>query len=563
MRWWQVLCVCILWIYLPCNTIIAQTPQYAFRVSFTDKTGSPALGTPLAFLTQRALDRRTAQNIAIDSTDQPVSPVYIDSVLALTGGKLHVTSRWFNQCVVLLTDSSKILTLQGKSFINNIQYKSYYGAGLHKPSAGTGTSKTEKELANGSTAKTTGTQAYYAANYDHVKLVNGDYLHDHGYKGEGMMIAVLDEGFLYTDTGPGFDSMRTAGRLKDKYNFSKATTDVFNTIPSFHGTFSLSTMAGYIPGKFVGAAPMSQYLLYITEITQGESEIEFDNLLAASERADSMGVDIITISLGYNEFNLPTYHSLTYADIDGKTTLGARAANMATRKGILFVASAGNEGGGFWNYILSPGDADSAITVGNTDLNGNTAGNSGYGPNSAGHVKPDVCMAGQPAMVMSNTDAAMGQSGTSFSTPQLAGWAACLWQASGKHVTPYRLRRAIIESASFYPNHGVQLGYGIPNFQKAVELLSVKDTPETSDNWVRVSPNPFGQMINLNVYLSANDKVSISLTDISGKVINTWEQSFTKGNQPVSLQVPQLASGMYFLSVIASDKKSTLKLVKE
>lgn len=554
MHWRQVLCVCVLLITIFCNKIIAQPAQYVFRVAFTDKTGSPALGNPLVFLTQRALDRRAAQNITIDSTDQPVSPAYIDSVLTLTGGKIHVTSRWFNQCVLMLTDSSKILTLQGKSFIKDVQLKSYYNPGLYKPSKG---------ASNTTTYKTTGSQAYYGGNFDHVKLVNGDYLHDNGYKGEGMMIAVLDQGFLYTDTGPGFDSMRTSGRLKDKYNYAKANTDVFNSIPSFHGTSSLSTMAGYIPGKYVGSAPLSQYLLYVTEITQGESEIEFDNLLAASERADSMGADIITISLGYNEFNLPFYHQLTYADIDGKTTLGAKAANMATTKGMLFVASAGNEGGGWWNNILSPGDADSAITIGNTDINGNPAGNSGFGPNSAGHVKPDVCMAGQPAMVMGNTDVPFTASGTSFATPQLAGWAACLWQASGKQVTPYKLRRAIIESASFYPNHGLQLGYGIPDFKKAFELLSVKDTPKTPNDWVTVSPNPFNQTINLNLYLANNDKVSMRLTDVSGKVISVWEQNFAKGSQAVSINVPQLPAGMYFLRIIASDKKSILKLIKE
>lgn len=557
---WLALCISI-GVSLHNYNADAQVKQYAFRIGFTDKAGSPPLSNPSVFLTQRALDRRNRQGIVIDSTDRPVSQSYIDSVLQLTSGKLHCRSRWFNQAVVLLADSSKILTLQGVAFVRDIAYIAYYPSGLHKGNTSKNKDKSQP-IVYTQQAKTTGTQAYYGGSYDQTKVVNGDYLHDHGYRGEDMMIAVLDEGYLNTDSGPAFDSMRTSGRLLDKYDFAHDTTNILG-VASTHGTSSLSTMAGYLPGTYVGAAPQAQYLLYISEIMGSEQEIEFDNLVAASERADSLGTDIITISLGYNDFSAPLPHSLVYADIDGKTTLAARAANIATTKGILFVASAGNEGGGAWNYILTPGDADSAMTIGNVDINANPAGNSGYGPNAAGHVKPDVCMVGQPARIMGDSYTVYSQSGTSFATPQLAGWAACLWQASGKNKTPYTLRKAIIESASIYPNHGNQLGYGVPDFQKAFELLTVKDTPRSPDEWVVASPNPVGSVVDVKLYLSVSGSVLFTITDANGRLVADYSQVQYAGVQTVAIGLPELSAGVYFLRVVAPDKQKVIKLLKQ
>jgi serine protease AprX len=527
-------------------------PQYGFRISFTDKAGTThSLTNPLGFLSQRAIDRRTAQNIAIDSTDLPVSPAYMDSVLTLSGGKLHITSRWFNYTVLLLNDSSDILTLQGKPFIDTIVYIAYYPLGLHKPG---------KEIPPVQ-KKTTGSAIYYGDAWQQTSLVRGDYLHDIGRKGEGKLIAVLDEGFEGVDTGPAFDSLMNSNRLIDQYNYRDAVSNVF--MNGLHGTTSLSTMAGNLPGTYVGTAPYADYALYITEIQGSEQVIEMDNIVAASERADSVGADIITISLGYDRFNLPTMFSLTYADIDGKTTIAAKAANMATTKGILFVASAGNEGGGSWNYILTPGDADSAITVGSVGLDKVPAGNSGYGPNSSGRIKPDVCMVGQPASVMRNGPNPMLSSGTSWATPQLAGWAACLMQTSTT-LTPYQVRTAIQKSAHVYNNPGVQLGYGVPNFHAALDYLNIKDLPKMPDNgnWLTVNPNPFDEQITIRVYSEQKNTVEIVLTDISGKVVYTISADAANGVRTIQPELPGLTPGVYFLKGTMGDKTITQKLLK-
>jgi serine protease AprX len=373
-------------------------PQHGFRITFSDKKGSKDFTNPLALLSQRALDRRFAQGIVLDSLDLPVSPVYVDSILKVTGGKMHLTSRWFNQCVILLYDSSKILTLQNQSFIKSIEYVAFYAGGLHKRAEDENEKfRSEWPAPSSSQNKGTGSEGFYGSTWGQTDVVNGDYLHDRGYFGQGKLIAVCDEGFQFVDTNPGFDSLRSSGRLVDQYNFVKASTNVFQQ--GTHGTGALSTMAGYLPGVYVGAAPLAQYALYSTEYPT-EQPIEMDNFLAAMERADSIGADVITGSIGYNEFDLPKTYSFAYEEFNGHTTMLAKGANIATSKGILFVASAGNEGQGPWRYILTPGDADSAITVGSVDINQNIAGNSGYGPNAAGRVKPDVCMVGQPASIL-------------------------------------------------------------------------------------------------------------------------------------------------------------------
>jgi serine protease AprX len=550
-----VVLFCAVCIFL-CHLSVAQ-PQYAFRVYFHDKTGSPVLSSPLVFLSQRALDRRFDQNITVDSTDRPVSPAYVDSVLTLTTGKFHLTSRWMNYMVVLLSDSTKILTLQGKNYIDSIKWVGYYTTALHK-----GTTATNPKFSSetsGQTAKTTGSSSYYDSSWPQTTMVNGDYLHDKGFKGKGKLIAVIDEGFANIDIGTGFDSMRNNGKLLDRYNFVTASATL-NTI-SFHGTQCLSTMAGYKPYAYVGSAPEADYAVYCSEIIQPDQELEMDNLVAATERADSLGADIISESLGYNTFSNPGgFHSLVYNDIDGKTTNVAIAANMCTKKGMLFVASAGNEGGNSWNYILTPGDADSAITVGSVTPTKVIASNSGYGPNAAGRIKPDVCMQGQDAVVLNDGSNAGNAGGTSYATPQLAGWAACLWQAGGNSITPYQLRTAIIQSADLYQNPDNHYGYGIPDFKKAFDLLGIKDTPQ-NPGW-SVSPNPFSKQVEIKMYLSKNDVVGIVMTDLSGRIVFSNEQSLSKGAQDLFLSMPNLSSGIYFLKITTSDNRSVVKMVK-
>lgn len=549
--------LCILGL-LTLQSAVAQQTQFAFRISFTDKQGAAPLSNPLSFLSQRAIDRRATQGIAVDETDRPVSPDYVDSVLTNTSGVLHLRSKWLNYCVVLLTDSSKILTLTGKPFVNKIEYIAYYGTGLHNKPSGDENPKFGEEQRS-IVFKTTGTQAYYGATFNQTKILNGDYLHDLNYKGQGMLIAVLDEGFRDVDAAPAFDSMYQSGRMIDQYDFVKANTNAIST--SSHGSYSLSTMAGNLPGTYVGSAPYAEYALYITEDATSEQRIEMDNLLAATERADSLGADVINVSLGYNEFNAPVYNSLTYADIDGKSTIAAKAANIATSKGVLFVASAGNEGIGSWKYILTPGDADSAMTVGSVNLGKDPAGNSGYGPNSAQHIKPNVCVVGQPAQVMWASGTPATINGTSFATPQLAGWAACLMQGSSGY-TPYSIRTAIDKSAHVYNTPGVQLGYGVPDFRKAFDFLHVDSPMLPQTDWITVGPNPFVGRVSMRVFQSTTGTLNVVLVDALGKKVADQTYTVYQGTQVLQFDVPEVSSGIYYLKAKTETSQAAVKLFK-
>ncbi|MGN6568642.1 MAG: S8 family serine peptidase, partial [Flavipsychrobacter sp.] len=389
-------------------------------------------------------------------------------------------------------------------------------------------------------------------------LVNGNYLHDHGYRGEGMLITVLDAGFLSVDTHPVFDSMRAGGRLLDMHNFVLNTDDIYGY--DHHGTEVLSIMAGNEPGIYIGAAPYAQYALYITEDDNSEQPVEMDNLLAATERADSLGTDVISVSLGYDIFD---NSSLSYSDIDGKSTDAAKAANMATQKGILFVSSAGNDGSTPWHYILTPGDADSALTVGAVYANKTSDPISGHGPNSGGQRKPDVCDLGADVIVADAFSSGLGaDAGTSMATPQIAGWATCLWQANSK-LKPAAIRNTIIKSADHYTSPDYNVGWGTPDFQTALMLLGVNDTPNPSvANWAIAGPNPFTNEINVQLDLTLSQTVYFNLIDVAGRtIIKTSRQFNPSAGSMVSLPVPaNLPGGIYLLRIGTNSQKTTLKL---
>jgi subtilisin family serine protease len=533
----------------------ATAAQYAFQVAFTDKSNTSfSLSAPLSYLSPRAIARRAAQGIAIDSTDLPVSAAYIDSVLTLTGGTIHSVSRWLNVCVVLLSDSTQIHALDGKPFIKQKKLVAFYSGILHLSATAS------PKQSNNAQKPTSLDAAYYGNTWMQTAMVNGHTLHSNAHSGAGKLIAVIDAGFIGTDTHPGFDSMHNGGRLVDWHNFTLASSAVYGF--DMHGTKVLSTMAGLVPGTYVGSAPYASYAIYVTEDNNSEQPIELYNMLGATERADSIGADVINTSLGYNTFDNAADNFVFATDFDGKTTVAAQAANMATQKGMLFVASAGNEGGNSWNMILTPGDADSALTIGSVDGTGVNAPNSGYGPNAAGQVKPDVCALGQPANIFT-VPGYGAESGTSFATPQIAGWAACLWQVRPS-ASPYALRQAIIKCASKYTTPGAQIGYGIPDFACTQLMLGVENIPSPYvDKWVMVTPNPFSNQLAISVSLPEAQFVDLSLMDVAGRVVFHTRQQFSQGNNiPYSVSLPGLPAGIYLLKAISASQQQVLRVQK-
>lgn len=540
---------------LLCLTSSVQTKcaEYAFSVHFTDKSPTLAITDATQYLSLRAIARRENFQIPIDSTDLPLAKRYLDSVLLIPGSRIHSVSKWLNLCVVLVNDSSAIRALLNKPFVRSITLIGYYPDGLQRHKSN------KKNTDQRSTAaKSTADAVYYGNTWAQTTMVSGQVLHNAGYKGNNKWIAVFDGGFIGADKHTVFDSLRASGRLVDTYNFTLDTNYVFSY--DTHGTRALSAIAGYVPDTFVGSAPLASYALYVTEDSRSEQPIEMYNMLSATERADSAGIDVISCSLGYNEFDNPADNFNFATDFDGQTTIATMAANMATTKGILFVTSAGNEGLSAWQKILTPGDSDSALTVGSVDITGSNATTSGYGPNADGQVKPDVCGLGQPAAVVNGTSYTM-ENGTSFSTPQIAGWAACLMQLAPT-APPSQIKNAIVRCASSYSSPGIQLGYGIPNFGCVGTYLGLDDTMPDVLNDTLVIENPFTEYLHIRTVLSKSQQITFQIIDITGKSYKHINIDFDSGYNNVRVEAWELPKGVYLLKATGNAINYVWKIVK-
>ncbi len=531
----------------------AQTAQWACRVSFLDKAGSPTVADAATYLSPRSLARRALRGAPVVEEDRPVGLAYLDTVLSVTSGLLHCTSRWLNTAVILVEDSADIAPLRSIPWVTSLDFVAYYPAGLH----GRAARPLEASVppAALSSAKATGSAGYYGATWTQTALVHGDAVHDLGYEGARMLIAVLDEGFDGVLTHPAYASLRVEGRLLEQYDFVEKDSSAF--AGGTHGTRVLSNAAGKAPGAYVGAAPGAQYALYRTEDAGSEQAIEMDNLVAGAERADSLGADILNISLGYNEFFGPAAASLPFSALDGHTTPAARGINAAARAGMLPVVSAGNEGGNGWHRILTPGDADSALTVGGVDASINSTPSSGYGPNAAGVIKPDVATLGLAAAVIVPAGGYTVETGTSHATPQIAGWAACLWQ-SRPSLRPGEIKDLIIRSAHLYPAADSQKGYGVPNFGRAFGPQAISNTTISSAR-LSVFPNPFGEEFSVE---GGSDVSNATLSDVAGRIV--WSDGRVVSGATKLRVRPgaDLQPGLYLLRVTTADGPRVVRVVK-
>ncbi|MBQ7280632.1 MAG: S8 family serine peptidase [Bacteroidales bacterium] len=436
------------------------TNEY-YWVGFADKTGTPySVDKPADYLSPRALQRRMRLNIAVDSIDLPVVPNYVKQVAA-TGAQVFNVSKWLNGTTVIATadEAEKIGEL---SFVTEVMHINRRAAMVdttrHNYSAGEELERTKYVIFDSS---------YYGHGIEQISQLHGQPLHQMGYEGQGVLVGVCDGGFPGVDTLSLFASLRNEGRLKGCRDFVTHNASVFRA--NDHGTMVLSTMAGNIPGKYVGTAPQANYILCITEDTYTESPFEEYNWVSAAEYLDSMGVDVINSSLGYLGFG-DTSLNHHFADLDGNTAPMSIGAEIAASRGILCVNSAGNEGRNGASSISVPADAEHILSVGAVWNNGTLVGFSSYGPTYDSRVKPDVCAQGVLVTVASPMGGYIKANGTSFSSPIMAGMVACLRQAcpNGSVVDVWRALRLAGDMADRANN---RYGYGIPDCTKALHLL--------------------------------------------------------------------------------------------
>ena len=525
--------------------------QSYYWVAFSDKNNSKfSISEPEKYLSERAIQRRIKQNIAIDSLDLPVVANYIDQVIELDAELVHA-SKWLNGITVKTNaDSFKIDALQ-LSFVKEIQ--------LTKPAEENKNAFNKfYEPADNSAYNFNIDTALYGPSAVQVEQLNAHVLHGENFKGQGIHIAVLDGGFLNVDEYTAFDSLRSDNRILGTKDFVDPGVEFYET--HYHGMSVLSCMAGNIPGELIGTAPKASYWLIRSEDTDSEYLIEEDNWVVAAEFADSVGVDVINSSLGYSLFNDESMNH-TYAEMDGNTTRVTKAANIAVSKGMLVFSSAGNEGNDPWKFLIAPADGDNVIAVGAVNNEGEAASFTSFGPASDGDIKPNVAAMGRNTYLQ-KSDGTLGYSnGTSFASPVLAGAGACLWQAN-PDASAAEVKLAIEQSGHLYPQSDSLLGYGIPDMQIANQLLksSTVQIISLEKKWL-VYPNPAKDYLVLyNNNIDSNEKITVSIYTLSGRLLR-------KEINPASAKIimrnlQSLPSGLLILKIDSGEYSESIKFSK-
>lgn len=453
---------------------ISEAKAQRYIIKFKDKNFSQfTLANPSAFLSQRAVERRQRFSISIDSTDLPVTARYIDSLKSVAGVQILNTSKWMNQVSILISDAGALDKINSFPFVvNTARIGSRIKTDDVKPSDKFETSK------QANVAKTTNVASdfyTYGNAYAQMHIHNGEFLHNIGLRGQNMIVGLLDAGYFNYTTLPSFDSINKNGQVLGTWDFVTGNSSVSED--HSHGMNCLSIIAANIPGTFIGSAPKAAFYLFRTEDAATEYPIEEHNWVCGAERIDSAGGDVISSSLGYNLFDDPSFN-YTYADLNGNTTMIARGADLAAKKGIVVVQAAGNEGAKAWKYISTPADADSVLTVGAVNAAGQVAAFSSYGPTADGQVKPDVASVGAGTIIQNANGSIGGGNGTSYACPNMAGLVTCLMQGFPEYSN-MKIINTVRQAASAFATPNDRIGYGIPDMKKAVMTL-LKDFASSS-----------------------------------------------------------------------------------
>lgn len=435
-----------------CKVIVKDNNDYKFRLILKDKgTTSFSVSKPEEFLSAKSIDRRRKQNLSVNETDLPISTDYIKEI-EKTGAVVVAKSKWLKTVTIICSDYFLMDKLKTLPFVEDVVLVWT----SNKPVA-----LNAKKSINrvSSVLNNSFTDSIYGSAFDNINLNKGQVLHNLGFKGAGIDIAVIDAAFVDITSNPQLKNIH----LKGAKSFIYEDQDPYGT--DDHGIWTTSCMATNMPGYYVGTAPEANYWLLRSEDINSEYPVEQDYWVAAIEYADSVGVDVVNTSLYYTYTSFAPYHYI-FENLDGKTEFATKGANMAADKGILIVCSAGNES----SWVGTPCDSPNVLAVGAVNKKGSIANFSSFGLTIDGRIKPDVVALGSGAAVISGSGIYIDyRDGTSYSSPILCGLTACLWQANPQ-LTNKQLMDIIRKSADRYDNPLLPFGYGIPDMQKAIEL---------------------------------------------------------------------------------------------
>ena len=447
----------------------AQVTRYLVKLK--NKGGNPfSISNPSTYLSQRAIDRRTRYGISIDSTDLPPTPAYITQIRNVPNVTILNISKWLNSVSIQTNDPTALNTINGFPFVETV-----IGIAARFSGESPIRDKFPQQITDIITQErpdqVEADYYNYGTNaYNEIHLHKAEFLHNIGLRGQGMMITLHDAGFFNYTTLDAFDSVNMNGQVLSTWDFVTGNASV--TEDNSHGMQVFSTIAANIPGQFVGKAPKANFHLFRTEDVASENVIEEHNWVCAAERADSLGTDLISSSLGYTTFDIPAFNH-PYADRNGNIAMITIGADLAAKKGILVFNAQGNIIDPETHFLSVPADGDSVVSVGSVNQMGIVASNSSYGPSSDGQVKPDVASVGQGAVVQTSANTIGTSNGTSFACPNMAGMTACLWQGFPEYNN-MKIVNAIRRAGSRFSTPDDRMGYGIPDMKAAFSELLVE-----------------------------------------------------------------------------------------
>ena len=520
-------------------SLVSQTQEDAW-VFFKDKPNAASfIANPISILSQRALDRRTKQNIIIDEKDVPIEVTYYNQIKNTSGITVKAKSKWLNAVHVQGLETVITELKANFSFIEKIEFANRNIAAISR-------AKKTIQINNHQNKLERLNSFNYGVAENQIAMLKGDFLHEQGYTGSGMQIAVIDAGFPNVNSLTGFQRLRDNNQILGGYDFVNRNENFYTG--SSHGTHVLSDIGGYIENEFIGTAPDASFYLFITEDAANESPLEESLWVEAAERADSLGVDVINTSLGYTTFDRADYN-YTNADMDGKTTFITRGAAIGATRGMILVNSAGNSGNGSWRIIGAPADAENVFSIGAVRADRTIVGFSSRGPTADGRIKPDVMAQGAAPYVLSYTSGNPGTTnGTSFSSPILAGVIACFWQAY-PNTKALELLEEIRKASDNYETPNNDYGYGIPNFETAFNTLKIA---EEVDIPIQLFPNPVNEELNFNQAIHSD----IHIFSVLGEKVYIQKEVENTAN------TASLRSGIYILQYQKNKKIKYIKFIK-
>ncbi len=513
-----------------------------YWVYFKDKAGNGyQTDLPAQFLSDRSVNRRAMQGLAVDQTDLPLTPAYVQELRDM-GVEIKYVSRWLNGVVMTPLDELTFQEVLDKTFTDTLPWIAGTDNQFYPQKSGEPRFDLPLEPAP---------VFDYGVAREQVTMVKTEQLHKLGYTGKGVWIGVLDAGFYNVDSLPSFEVLLADERILGTRNY-------VNDIPLFrqsstHGMYVLSIMAGEWNENMVGTAPHASYLLCMTENPDQETRIEEIAWIEAAEYADSLGVDVINTSLGYSNFDGELY-DYTYRDMDGLSTYISRAASLLASRGMILCNSAGNEGNDAWFYITAPADAKDILTVGAADSTGLIANFSSRGPTFDARIKPDVTTMGKATGIQYMNGALARGNGTSFASPVMAGSVASLWQAFPE-MPAREMIHMVRQSGDRYMNPDATYGFGIPNMLRtyhSITRVPLHFTPGEMVIW----PNPASESVMIKIPETGRQEVR--LYDLSGRMAHLMQMEL-----PGEMELPgTLNSGIYIIEIRTPDYSYRSRLIK-